>query len=369
MSIEDRVREAMRAHEHEAPTAAEFSASRGLPIAATTHRRRTGWLAAAPAAACVLVVAAVIAIVRPTGDKPAPSLAANPPVPVSPPLACPQRYETGPAPWVPRPPTVADAGHRLVPDRTPAHVVVCAYLARSDEPNGNQTVLTGRRELGGDLAAVRTTLTWLPERVTGQQQPCLDYLAPTDGDNYLIGLSYRGGTVWVSAPGNHCDDASNGPFTTMVNLRPWAAAAIAAGAWLPHPPQRPTVRDSGPCGDNSVGRVGQGSAMVPAGATSVAICVALSSAPHAGQRTVTSSGAVGGLAQALNRSPTQVSTSACVGDGHQQQPYELVFRYADGPAVHVRVDAHCRPAIDNGSLQAADAGSVVPLIEQSLGRH
>jgi hypothetical protein len=368
MSIEDRVREAMRAHEHEAPSGAEFSAARGLPIAATTHRRRTGWLAAAAAAACVLVLAAVIAIVRPTGDKPAPSLAAKPPVPVSPALACPQRYETGPAPWVPRPPTVADAARRLVPDQTPGHVVVCAYLPRPGTTDGTGIVLTGRRELGGDLAAVRTTLTWLPERGVGQQRMCPGYIASTDSDNYLIGLSYRGGTAWVSAPGDHCHDASNGPFTTMLNLRPWAAAGYAAGAWVSDPPHLTPVSDRGPCSDKSQGRLGQESAMVPAGARSVQICVASSFSPHAGYRTVTSSEAVAKLAQAFHRLPTQVSKSFCRGDGHQQPPYELAFRYSEGPAVHVRVDSHCRPAIDNGSLQAADAGSVVPLIEQALGR-
>jgi hypothetical protein len=365
MSIEDRVRAAMRAHEHEAPTAADFSASRGLPT--TTHRRHTAWLAGAATAACVLVIAGVVAIVRPTSDKAAPSPAAN--APVSSALACPQRYEWKATPWVPGPPTVAGAASRLVPNRTPAHVVVCAYLPHPGTQDGTRPALTGRTELRGDLAAVRTTLTWLPERVTGQQQPCPTYIARTDGENYLIGLSYRGGTVWVSAPGNHCELASNGPFTTMLNLRPWAAAAYSSGVWVLDPPRPDRPRDPDPC-DMTLGRLGQDSAMVPTGATSVQICVALGSGPHAGYRTVTNSGAASPLARVLNRLPTRVSTSACVSRGLlRHEPYDLLFRYADGPPVHVRVDAQCRPSIDNGSLQAVDAESVVPLIEQALGRH
>jgi hypothetical protein len=365
MSIEDRVREAMRAHEHEAPTAAEFSAARELPIAATTHRRRTGWLAAAAAAACVLVVAAVIAIVRPTGDKPAPSLAANPPAPVSPALACPHQYEGKATPWVPRPPTIVDAGRRLVPDRTPAHVVVCAYLPPTNRPVGTWRKLTGRTELRGDLAAVRATLTWQP---AGRQQGCPLYATPTDLQNYLVGLSYRGGSVWVSVPGDHCEGASNGRFDTPRNLRPWAAAAYTAGAWVANP-RYPARSGLGPCDVPTLGRLGQESTMVPAGATSVRICVPLTSSPHSHYRAVTTSNSVAELVRELDRLPTQFSTSSCVGDSHRQLPYKLIFRYAEGPDVSVQVDAHYRPAIDNGSLQAADAGSVVPLIEQALDRH
>ncbi len=155
----------------------------------------------------------------------------------------------------------------------------------------------------------------------------------------------------------------------MVNLRPWAAAAYVAGAWVADPPQRDTVSDAGPC-DKPTGRLGQESAMVPAGASSVQICVALGSSPRAGYRTITSSEAVGQLAQALNRLPTQVSTSSCPGRGlREQRPYDLLFQYPDGAPVHVRVYAHCQPGIDNGSLQALENGSVVPLIEQALDRH
>ncbi len=360
MSIEDRVREAMRAHEHEAPTVADFSTSRaGLPT--TTHRRRTTWLATAAAAACVLVVAVVVAIVRTPGDQS--------PAAAGPAVACPHGYAGQATPWVPRAPTVADADRRLVPDQTPAHVVVCAYLPDPRQHRQRDTVLTGRTELAGNLVAVRTTLTWLPERGLGQEQSCPLYLAKTDGDNYLIGLTYRGGTVWVSAPGDHCEGASNGRFDTLVNLLPWASAAYTGGVWVGDPPHRPRVADAGPCGAESDGRRGQESAMVPAGATSVQICVPLSSSAHPRYRTVTTSTGVAALARAFDRLPTQVSTSSCVGDGHRQLPYELAFRYADGPAVHVRVDVHCRPGVDNGSLQAADTGSVVPLIEQALAGH
>ena len=45
----------------------------------------------------------------------------------------------------------------------------------------------------------------------------------------------------------------------------------------------------------------------------------------------------------------------------------MVFGYQAGPAVRVVVIPSCDPAIDNGSLQAFDADTVVPLLERALG--
>jgi hypothetical protein len=73
------------------------------------------------------------------------------------------------------------------------------------------------------------------------------------------------------------------------------------------------------------------------------------------------------LVSALNQLPTSTSTSACNGNGSPDaRMYELLFGYADGPSVLVRVFTDCTPAVDNGSLQANDPGTIVPLITALL---
>ena len=68
---------------------------------------------------------------------------------------------------------------------------------------------------------------------------------------------------------------------------------------------------------------------------------------------------------ALSTTPTQ---SSCQGDGKQAACYELLAEYEQGPDVAVRIDPHCAPAIDNRTLQAADAKTVVPLLDRLLPR-
>ena len=47
--------------------------------------------------------------------------------------------------------------------------------------------------------------------------------------------------------------------------------------------------------------------------------------------------------------------------------YWLEFGYPRGPAVQVMISTDCYPAIDNFSLQAGSAKTVVPVIERLLG--
>jgi len=66
---------------------------------------------------------------------------------------------------------------------------------------------------------------------------------------------------------------------------------------------------------------------------------------------------------ALRTSPTTGAMS-CKQDG---QPSTIVsFGYAEGPPVNVDVNPSCRPAIDNGNLQANDPTTVLPLIQELL---
>lgn len=343
--IERTVREAMAAHADEAPTAAQFQT--------VPRRHRSAWLPAA--AAAVVVAAASIAAV--TIARSNHHSATRPPAAVAP-LACPETSrQSGPTPWVPTLPSGSDGSSRLVPDVTPTYAVVCAYL--------NTTDLSGNVALTGDLSGIPADLTWMPRQLTASR-PCTADLRATDNDNYLLGLTYPDGTLWVGVPGNHCTGSTNGRFVSTANLRAQTAASYAAGTWQPPPtPVRPTT-DKDPCWDTDAGRLGQEAAMVPGAPTSVQICKGTEVGNKSEYSTVTLASGFDELVNALNAPATKSSTNGCQGVGNQSVAYQLIFRYAVGPSVYVWVDPHCDPSINNTSLQAVDSTAVVPVIEQLL---
>jgi len=356
MNLEDRMRDAMHAHEHEAPSDAELVV--GRRAVAPGSRARTPWLPALAAASVVLaVVGAVLAIraTRADGHRASPGSAA---------LNCPQRYHNiAPKQWVPARARGVDAASRLVPDQRPDHVVVCAYLS----PPGagvSRPALSGSRYLGGDLAAAATALTWLPRQLAKQSMACTSDLQATDGDAYLVGFTYSTGTVWVSAPGDHCSGAWNGQFATAVNLRVPVAGAYRAGRWTVGPSMTQSG-DRDPCHVGTAGRLGQETALVPGKPVSATVC----KLSYADQSSAAASKVVGdsaALAAAMNSLPTVSSTSSCGASGPQSFIYEALFRYSQGPPVFVRVLPNCHPSIDNLSLQADGGGAVVSLIQDLL---
>jgi len=178
------------------------------------------------------------------------------------PLTCPQVHE-GAAPWVPADPQGVDGRSRLVPPQTPQSALVCAYDGFND---GEQKgwALTDSRELSGGLDQLATDLTLRPRYSGGGG--CTQMGGPQV--DYLLGLSYPDGVVWVSTAQepNNCVASSNGVFRTG-NLGDQVAAAHAAGAWPLAPP--PAVA---PCADPLRGRLGQETTLVPDGVTSVDIC-------------------------------------------------------------------------------------------------
>jgi len=98
---------------------------------------------------------------------------------------------------------------------------------------------------------------------------------------------------------------------------------------------------------------------VPAGSTSLTICAART------VRILTSG--YQGLEAALNALPGWTSTWGCSSKPpFHGQNYQLEFAYPQGPAVQVRVSPHCYPAIDNLSLQAYSAKTILPIIERLL---
>ena len=345
-NMEQELRRVMTDHDGQAPTVADLM--RTFEGAADTGtlgpaRRPVRWQTPLLAAAAV---AAVIAGSVWAGSM----LASHRRVSQTalPPPSCPARYARL-APWVPADPAGVDGRSRLVPRRTPASAVICEYgPAIGNQPS---RPLAGRRVLAGGLSRLAAQLAWQPRKVRGLQVSCLLILG-TQTD-YLIGLAYPGGgTVWVAATidPNGCISTSNGQFTSFSQLGAVARRAFRSGRWPPVPP----ATCKGPALGG--GRLGQETAMVPPGSISLLIC-------PAGR--MIRSGA-GGLVAALNSLPTSVSTRQCSERGHSRRQYRLLFSYRQGPPVLVDVTVGCYPQIDNMSLQAGSAHSVLPIIERLL---
>lgn len=257
---------------------------------------------------------------------------------------------------MPASPVGVDGRSRLVPLRVPRSALICSYAGRNI---GGQSgwALSRRRVLAAGFANLAGQLGWQPRKLAGQDIPCT--LIGGSQTNYLVGLTYPGGgTVWVAATldPNSCVSTSNGQFTSFGLVAPVVRQALGSGRW----PARPPSSCSG-----SGGRLGQESAMVPAGSTGLLICSPDAHAIRSGYQV---------LVSALNSLPTRVSTRGCshrrpAGTklaGRFHRTYWLQFSYPTGPPVLVYFHLGCYPEIDNLSLQANSASRIVPLIRRLL---
>lgn len=348
MSFEDELRNTMRDHDHEAPKADSLPPSRWR-----RSPRRTWWPALAAAAVVVLAAAIALAVHNSGGHR---ALAADTSSAPNEPSAtntvdatCPQRYRVDSnTPWVPQHAVGIDAGSRLVPDEVPTSAFVCGYLNGSAE-------LSGTRPITANLGGLRDTLTWQPH---GPNFPaCTADLQQNDHDAYLIHLTYPSGAMWVSAPGDHCEGASNGTFSSPANLKLSVVPAYENGAW----PTLPTGAGGPACGVQSSGRFGDETALVPGQPDELIAC----NGPTRRQSTTRSAATIDRIAHALNELPTKPTTGQC--GPSPDTFYDLVFLYDRGPAVIVWLSPGCKPEVANGSLQSESAASIVPLVEQLLG--
>jgi hypothetical protein len=347
--LEDDISRAMAGHDDEAPRAADLL--RALEQA-SPPRRHLGWYVPFMVAASVAAVVAgsVWAGGLLGGHKPIQTSGGTSPVQRL--LSCPASYAHQ-APWVPAKPAGIDGRSRLVPRITPSSALLCAYRGSNTAKQQAGWTLSGRRSLAGGLGSLASQLTWQPH------SPRLPIACTAVGGpqtNYLIGLAYPGGgRIWVAATDepNECFGASNGEFTSSGIIGPAVNTAFASGRW----PARTPVSCNRSYQD--IGRLGQGTAMVPAGPTSVTIC-----APNARTRTLTSG--YQALVSALNRLPTRPSTHGCSGTPGPSGAYQIFFSYPEGPPVLVSILIGCHPAIDNDALQATSASSVMPVVRQLL---
>jgi hypothetical protein len=268
---------------------------------------------------------------------------------------------TGPGGRLPvTPPTATgrvDTGARLVPTDVPREALICAY-----QPASHLTTsvpLSGSKRLpAAGLPALAENLAYLPGRAPGERRPCttIGYARPA---TYLVRLGYRGATVWVATQvdPNACVDTTNGRFRSPTYVGDQVDAAFRTGAWAP-PEPRPESAGAA-CSPPRAGRLGQERVLVPDTPVAVDICTGST----AGR--VTARDGVDDLAAAFNRLPTRSSDNGCSAPRWIISPsYLVVFHYAQGPPVLVRVDTWCDPPIDNSSLQSTDAAPVVPLLKQ-----
>lgn len=276
------------------------------------------------------------------------------PEPVEAPLTCPDDVdETSDTPWVPAPPSTETPG-RLVPDADPVEAVVCRYT-----PEGE----VEQRGLTDGLDRIRHDLL-LPEELPGQSRPCT--LIGGRNVPHLLYLRYADGDLWVSATQepNSCTDTGNGEFVSSVHLGDRLAAAYDAGAWPPAP------QPDG-CLISRAGRLGQEKTLVPDGWESLVVCrkqppleppaPAEPARPAPRELAPDAAARVADLLNALSGTPDASACSGPAGNG-----YDLLFRYADGPPVHLWWLRDCDPPLHNGSLQATPTDSQSDELEALL---
>ncbi len=311
--IEDDLRATMRAHENEAPTAAEFTP------AVRARRALVPVLVLTMVATVALAVAAVALASRDrVTNRPADTVSCPAVLPAS----------TTSTAGVPSLPRGVDGHSRLAPDRTPTSVVICKFAAPASGGH-----LTGTRTLAESFHAVQETLTWAPRAVGPYYCTGVGRSESQLQPQFLVGVTYADTSMWVSAPaGCPLRPSTNGQFNSAVDLVSYARAAYSTGTW--------------PTTPSHAGRLGQDTSMVPGSPTSLTLH------RFSDHRTKTVTTGFAGLVDALNNAPTTPSRYSCGPSGPQL--YSLTFHYAQGPDVVVQLSKGCFPEIDNGSLQIRD---------------
>lgn len=151
-------------------------------------------------------------------------------------LSCPATYEQRSATdkrklWVPVDGSGIDGSKHLTPDGKPSHVTVCYYRAPAAKAGKSATIdLTGHRTLTAGLGAATHDLHSQPAEGSVQAAPCQADPA-TSGDDYLVGMTFATGVIWVSAPGNSCAGSGNGEFAGSVNLAMQVGDAYTTRVW------------------------------------------------------------------------------------------------------------------------------------------
>ncbi|MEO5745854.1 MAG: hypothetical protein ABIQ53_14855 [Terracoccus sp.] len=271
---------------------------------------------------------------------------------------------------VPQPPSGVPGAARLLPDRPPTSMVVCAYpvldlkLGTGDTspPPLSPPFRIARRTVTtpSQRAQITDLLAWAP-RGGGASGPCTA-MARSESV-YLVGALYGADSTaatWVAAKSdaNACAPATNGEFVARNGVGN-VVESIVTGPGTNPPPSTDSVCSA------SLGRLGDDRSLAPEGAPLVTVCrpgrdSQLPTALDADQ-----SAQVVAALRGLSTSP---STSVCsLADGAQssrQRAFRLVLRYMIGPPAEIEVRPGCRPEVLGSGLQADDGSGVVKLVDQ-----
>lgn len=270
-------------------------------------------------------------------------------------LVCPAALESVEGMTVPEKPQGLDGAARLLPERDPSTLVVCAYPTMrltaatpltAPFPRSERTVLDAqlRRE-------VVDLLTWA-SRWNGSERPCTAMAG--DETAYLVGASYGDAIVWVAAKAdaNACSRGTNGDFVTGDPVGVPLAAALAGRA-------TPTAQ---PCDGGGLGRLDDDRSLAPEGSPLVTVCRL--DAQSTWQATPLDAARSNEVVETLRSLPTRPTDHVCEGSGGAEDArFTVVLQYAAGPAVRVTVDPGCSPAVLGTGLESDDAGPLVDLVE------
>ncbi|TQN46795.1 hypothetical protein FHX52_3524 [Humibacillus xanthopallidus] len=269
-------------------------------------------------------------------------------------LECPAALESPDGLTVPQKPQGVDGAARLLPERDPASLVVCAYpTMRLTAPTpltapfarSERTVLnpTQRR-------AVVELLTWA-SRWNGSERPCTAMAG--DETAYLVGATYGGAIVWVAAKAdaNACSRGTNGDFVTGDPVGVPLKATVAGQA-LPA---------EQPCDAAGLGRLDDDRTLAPEGSPAVTVCRL--DAKGTWQATALDAARSAQVLDLLRSLPTRPTDHVCEGAGGSVDArFTLLLRYAAGPALRISVDPACSPGVLGSGLESADAGPLVDLV-------
>jgi hypothetical protein len=281
-----------------------------------------------------------------TPDRPAPACPADPGGPGG------NRVTVPAAPGV-------DTGGHLVPRQAPTRAVVCRYALRSYDPTKGQASWALRAgALAGGLDRLGEDLWWFPRAPTGWMPVCTTRWNPHPVD-YLVGLQYPGGTVWISTAGSsECTTTTNGDFVSDRLAGDQVERSLAAGAWVPSA-RLPRADETNPCETGpEPGRYGQDTTLVPPAPVELRICrqsddQSSQGLPIYGSATLRTG--VAELAAQLSSGRTQSSNPGCDASGGITDSYLLLFRYAEGPPVRVGAVIGCDPPLVGDTVVAWEA--------------
>ncbi len=271
-------------------------------------------------------------------------------------LSCPRSLASADGLTVPQKPQGLDGNARLLPERDPASLVVCAYptmsVTSATPPTAPYRLTQRTLATAEERRQVVDLLSWAP-RWNGQENVCT--MMAGDETAYLVGVRYDDAIVWVAAKAdaNACSKATNGDFTSG------APVGVPLRTLLAATPGPAGVR----CDARTFGRLGDDSTLAPEGAPLVTVCRI--AADGSTKPTDLDASRSAQVVAALRALPTRPTSHTCNGSGSAtDRRFHLVLTYPQGPAVRVDVDPDCTPPVRGGGVESAQVGEVVGLVER-----